>query len=394
MKKNYLAMAAMAIGLLTFSACSNDDDFGGEQTTTAKGEMQDVELTFNIGVNSGKETRAGRPLWSSEALQQVKYMQLYIFKDDNGTYKYEKEITGGNNFGFYNDNKVAQGDETHSYTLTTKLEAGAKYKILAVGYEDGYNATFKALSLTAGTTTLAEAKIELTDGVNAADEMFSGVTADIDLSTGTTSFNVNVELKRVVAGVLGYFKNVPYQLENNGALVQVKHILVQVAKKGTSALLENRTASEASDGYTTIIDIPLTGSQDGTNNWYANTTAPADGVQIEANSFLKGAYSLPITAHASNATLKVVLTGEQTSTILKEYPVVMDGTNNKFTLDANSIYMIGHKSKANGTDGDDDTPGGDDDDDKDDDPVDLSKEQILSIKVLAGWDKKYDLGLN
>ena len=56
--------------------------------------------------------------------------------------------------------------------------------------------------------------------------------------------------------------------------------------------------------------------------------------------------------------------------------------------------MIGHKSKANGTDGDDDTPGGDDDDDKDDDPVDLSKEQILSIKVLAGWDKKYDLGLN
>lgn len=394
MKKNYLAMAAMAIGLLTFSACSSDDDFGGEQTTTAKGEMQDVELTFNIGVNSGKETRAGRPLWSSEALQQVKYMQLYIFKDDNGTYKYEKEITGGNNFGFYNDNKVAQGDETHSYTLTTKLEAGAKYKILAVGYEDGYTATFKALSLTAGTTTLAEAKIELTDDVDAADEMFSGVTADIDLSTGTTSFNVNVELKRVVAGVLGYFKNVPYQLEDNGALVQVKHILVQVAKKGTSALLENRTASAASDGYTTIIDIPLTGSQDGTNNWYANTTAPADGVQIEANSFLKGAYSLPITAHASNATLKVVLTGEQTSTILKEYPVVMDGTNDKFTLDANSIYMIGHKSKADGTDGDDDTPGGDDDDDKDDDPVDLSKEQILSIKVLAGWDKKYDLGLN
>lgn len=394
MKKNYLAMTAMAIGLLTFSACSSDDDFGGEQTTTAKGEMQDVELTFNIGVNSGKETRAGRPLWSSEALQQVKYMQLYIFKDDNGTYKYEKEITGGNNFGFHDDNKVAQGDETHSYTLTTKLEAGAKYKILAVGYEDGYDATFKALSLAAGTTTLAEAKIELTDDVDAADEMFSGVTTDIDLSTGTTSFNVNVELKRVVAGVLGYFKNVPYQLEYNGALVQVKHILVQVAKKGTSALLENRTASDASDGYTTIIDIPLTGSQDGTNNWYANTTAPADGVQIEANSFLKGAYSLPITAHASNATLKVVLTGEQTSTILKEYPVVMDGTNDKFTLDANSIYMIGHKSKADGTDGDDDTPGGDDDDDKDDDPVDLSKEQILSIKVLAGWDKKYDLGLN
>ena len=361
MKKNYLAMAALAFGLLGFSACSSDDALDDSQSTVTTGEMQDVELTFNIGVNSGKETRAGRPLWSSEALQQVKYMNLYIFKDDNGTYKYDDDITDANNFGFYSDNKTAQGDETHSYTLTTKLEAGAKYKILAVGYEDGYDATFKDLTLTEGTTTLAQAKIELAEGVNAADEMFSGVTKEIDLSTGTTSFNVNVELKRVVAGVLGYFKNVPYQLENNGALVQVKHILVQVAKKGTSALLETRAASEASDGYTTIIDIPLTGSKDGNNNWYA---------------------------------LRVVLTGEQTSTILKQYPVVMDGSNNKFALDANSIYMIGHKSKADGTDGDDDKPGGDTPDDKDDDPVDLSKEQILNIKVMAGWDNKYDLGLN
>ena len=394
MKKNYLAMAALAFGLLGFSACSSDDALDDSQSTVTTGEMQDVELTFNINVNSGKETRGGRPLWSSEALQQVQYMNLYIFKDDNGTYKYDKEITGGNNFGFNSDNKTAQGDETHSYTLTTKLEAGAKYKILAVGYEEGYNATFKTLSLTTGTTTLAQAKIELAEAVNAADEMFSGVTKEIDLSTGTTSFNVDVELKRVVAGVLGYFKNVPYKLENDGSLVQVKHILVQVAKKGTSALLETRAASEASDGYTTIIDIPLTGSQDGDNNWYANSTDPASGVQIEANSFLKGAYSLPIAAHGSNATLKVVLTGDQTSTILKEYPVVMDGTNNKFALDANSIYMIGHKSKADGTDGEDGEEGGEDPDDKDDDPVDLSKEQILNIKVVAGWDGKYDLGLN
>ncbi len=394
MKKNYLAMAALAFGLLGFSACSSDDALDDSQSTVTTGEMQDVELTFNINVNSGKETRGGRPLWSSEALQQVQYMNLYIFKDDKGTYKYDKEITGGNNFGFNDAGNAVNSDEPHSYTLTTKLEAGAKYKILAVGYEEGYNATFKTLSLTTGTTTLAQAKIELAESVNAADEMFSGVTKEIDLSTGTTSFNVNVELKRVVAGVLGYFKNVPYQLENNGALVQVKHILVQVAKKGTSALLETRAASEASDGYTTIIDILLTGSKDGNNNWYANTTDPASGVQIEANSFLKGAYSLPIAAHVSNATLRVVLTGEQTSTILKEYPVVMDGSNNKFALDANSIYMIGHKSKADGTDGDDDNPGGDTPDDKDDDPVDLSKEQILNIKVIAGWDKKYDLGLN
>lgn len=387
-------MAALAFGLLGFSACSSDDALDDSQSTVTTGEMQDVELTFNINVNSGKETRGGRPLWSSEALQQVQYMNLYIFKDDKGTYKYDKEITGGNNFGFNDAGNAVNSDEPHSYTLTTKLEAGAKYKILAVGYEEGYNATFKTLSLTTGTTTLAQAKIELAESVNAADEMFSGVTKEIDLSTGTTSFNVNVELKRVVAGVLGYFKNVPYQLENNGALVQVKHILVQVAKKGTSALLETRAASEASDGYTTIIDILLTGSKDGNNNWYANTTDPASGVQIEANSFLKGAYSLPIAAHVSNATLRVVLTGEQTSTILKEYPVVMDGSNNKFALDANSIYMIGHKSKADGTDGDDDNPGGDTPDDKDDDPVDLSKEQILNIKVIAGWDKKYDLGLN
>ena len=31
MKKNYLAMAALACGLLSFSACSSDDDFGGDE---------------------------------------------------------------------------------------------------------------------------------------------------------------------------------------------------------------------------------------------------------------------------------------------------------------------------------------------------------------------------
>ena len=203
-------MAILACGLLTFSACSNDDAFNEDETNVTAGETRNVELTFNFSVNSGEQTRGGRPLYSSEALQQVNAMKVYVFKEAaGGEFLYSKEITDDGNFGF--NNHSAQGTENHSYTLTDKLPDG-KYKFLAVGYEDGYGTTFKALDMTPNTTKLSDLLLELDNGQN-ADEVFSGVSDAVTVSATSTSFNVGVGLHRVVAGILGYFKNVPYQIE-------------------------------------------------------------------------------------------------------------------------------------------------------------------------------------
>lgn len=374
-------MAILACGLLTFSACSNDDAFNEDETNVTAGETRNVELTFNFSVNSGEQTRSGRPLYSSEALQQVNAMKVYVFKESGDDYVYSEEINGSN-FGF--NNSTAVGTESHSYTLTDKLTDG-KYKFLAVGYEDGYSTTFKTLTMTPDETKLSDLLLELNNGQN-ADEVFSGVSEDVTVSATSTSFNVGVELHRVVAGILGYFKNVPYEIENGGSMVRVKHVLVNVIKKGTSAKLADRTANGVEDKYT-IIDIDMSSySKDGDNNWY-DVPAKSGEVATVENSVLQGAYSLPIAAVASNNTLEVVLTGADKSTVLKTFKV-KDADDYDFAINANHFYSLGQKMTNNGTDGGTPDPGTDGDDD---DPIDLSKDQIITITVNAAWTDIHNL---
>ena len=374
-------MAILACGLLTFSACSNDDAFNEDETNVTAGETRNVELTFNFSVNSGEQTRGGRPLYSSEALQQVNAMKVYVFKESGGEYVYSEEING-NNFGF--NNNSAQGTESHSYTLTDKLTDGT-YKFLAVGYEEGYSTTFKALTMTP-TTKLSELLLELNNGQN-ADEVFSGVSEAVTVNATSTSFNVGVELNRVVAGILGYFKNVPFKIENGGKMVQVKHVLVNVIKKGTSAKLADRTANGVDESKYTIIDINMSSySQDGDNNWYAVAAQSGDVATVK-NSVLQGAYSLPIAAVASSNTLEVVLTGDDKSTALKTFKV-KDVDSYDFAINANHFYSLGQKKTDDGTNGGTPDPGTDDDDD---DPIDLSKDQIITITVNANWSAIHDL---
>lgn len=377
-------MAILACGLLTFSACSNDDAFNEDETNVTAGETRNVELTFNFSVNSGEQTRGGRPLYSSEALQQVNAMKVYVFKESGDDYVYSEEITDNGNFGF-NNNSSAQGTESHSYTLTNKLADGT-YKFLAVGYEEGYSTTFKGLTMTPNTTKLSDLLLELNSGQN-ADEVFSGVSKDVTVNATSTSFNVGVELNRVVAGILGYFKNVPYEIENGGKMVRVKHVLVNVIKKGTSAKLADRTANGVDESKYTIIDIDMSSyTQDGDNNWYA-VGAKSGAVATVANSVLQGAYSLPIAVVTGSNTLEVVLTGDDKGTALKTFKV-KDGESSEFAINANHFYSLGQKMTNNGTDGG--TPGPDTDDD-DDKPIDLSKDQIITITVNAEWTDIHNL---
>ena len=68
---------------------------------------------------------------------------------------------------------------------------------------------------------------------------------------------------------------------------------------------------------------------------------------------------------------------------------MLNGSDQDYSLDANSLYSLGTKGVN------DDTEGGDgpDGDKEDDDPIDLSKEQIIKLTVNAEWKAIYDLGL-
>lgn len=119
---------------------------------------------------------------------------------------------------------------------------------------------------------------------------------------------------------------------------------------------------------------------------------------VEENSFVGGQFVLPVVTKASTNTLVVELRGQVGSgeKVLKTFQVKKGGEI-AYSLDANSFYSIGHKSTADGTNGEngDEDPDIDDpkDPDKDDDPVDLSKETYIELTVNAAWSAIYDLDL-
>lgn len=397
MKKNFLAMATLACGLLTFSACSNDDDFAGNQQGIATEELCDVTVNFDFNVNAAGTTRAGRPLYSEEALQRVNNMKIYAFKEDEGgAYKYVSEVEDkdGNGFGFNFTEDT--GTESKKASIKDKLAKG-NYKFLAVGYEEKTVTTYSPLDLVAGTTTLEQLQLKLAQGKR-ADEVFSGVSEIVPVAEDGESFYVGITLNRVVAGILAYFKNIPYYVgvENDENIV--KHLYVKVFAEGKAATLADRKAAGEAGAEYTLLDIDLTSAQkDGDNNWYKNTNTTIDDngthVVIVENSFIKGGYALPVLNSGSTPTIKVVLTGDG-GTTLKEMNVKVESTDGAtdittgtktFPLVANYYYSLGKKLKndTNGG-GDGETP---------DEPIDLSTEQDLVITVSAEWAHKIDLDL-
>lgn len=378
--------------MTTFTACSND-----ELTVTAPAEQaHPVTLNLDFNLSAGGLKRAGRPLYSSQALQQVNSMTVYVFKENAGSYVYDNKVYTIADF----DNATAIGDEAHSMEIETALTDGS-YKFLAVGLED--DETYEALSFTT-TTTLEQAAIQLTSGKKAS-EFFAGFTNVYTVDANTQSLGVNITLTRAVAGVLGYFKNVPYKvLAADGTMKRVAKVSIQLNQNATdAALVDPATEKTFGDGssYTELMSITFDGTvqYDEAKNIYtcaAVTTGSAGNPAKLENSFLVGGYSLPCAAITGGKTMKVVLYSEDDEA-LKTYPVQMDDSSTDFGLDRNGFYGIGHKEADNNTDGDLDD--GDDDDPDDpntgdpDDPVDLSKDQIITITVNANWSAIHDLEL-
>lgn len=90
MKKNLLFAAAA--GIMLFSACSNDEDVingGGANDTNVSGE---ITLALNAG-GSSAETRAARPVYSSEAYSEVTDVELKLFKKNGNNWVAATDVT-------------------------------------------------------------------------------------------------------------------------------------------------------------------------------------------------------------------------------------------------------------------------------------------------------------
>ncbi len=250
MKKNYFFGATALCGLLTFTSCSSDDDpiLDGSGNDVATGEQVIVLDMQDTDVLSTKS----RPLYSTDnkGSEDVTDVMLYIFKEETGKQKLVKTIHVDNWDNTCEEYKYGR-------KRTIKLDGDEKLKngtftIYAVGQNetvvDGNPAPFKFqgaaimptqdtdwkdipgllltdlnnqsithnFATTPGsgfpyllTKPVSYSAAESTFASRAVGEVFSGQSNPVTLELGDKSVSWTVLLKRQVAGVLGYFSNIP-----------------------------------------------------------------------------------------------------------------------------------------------------------------------------------------
>ena len=276
-KRVLLGMTLMAS--LAFYSCTKEivivqegGEGGIESPTAQDGQVLTLQVA-NSG--DGLTTRAGRPLLSSQAKQDINTIVLYVVNESNKVVL--KKTIGPDEWANALDysNTSAHGKQlqitfrkSDSQMLIGTAE-GTAYTIYAVGYKESSNyATTFGVSGAPTTTsdnptvTFTETNFAttLSSNNNPADEIFAGkVAVKVVTKADGTSYIVagnaeNVDnkvvpalvLNRQVAGVTGYFTNLPAKV---GTQIPAK---IRLVASGKSNMVHfTSMVSGETDGTTT-----------------------------------------------------------------------------------------------------------------------------------------------
>ena len=387
MKKNLLFAAAA--GIMLFSACSNDEDVingGGANDVNVSGE---ITLALNAG-GSGAETRTARPVYSSEAYSVVTDVELKLFKKNGENWVAATGVTTDLAKGWAISNwetqsAVSPGTTDNKTTKTVKLknlDKSAEYKLVAYGYKKELKTTLDWTAALAVATPNAGEDVE---EIFAGEEVFS--TNDKGKISTTP---VLVEMRREVAGVLGYFKNIPEKVGET----TVKSVRVYASSSNTaynipSLKLQNQCGTAARNRVTVLsLDIPAEATVvDGIYNWAGKNEA---NLKTQDNSLLGGCFLVPFAKVDNKATFTIALCDESGND-LKTWTGVLDqkqtGEDDTkiFNVNRNYFYSFGKKLKADTTEGPDpENP---------DEPIDLSVNNEITIILNNAWGVIHNMGI-
>lgn len=436
MKKSYL-FSAFAAGMVMLSACSSDNDLtGGNAGNESNDAVQQIVLQV-ANTGEGMQTRAGRPLYSSEANQSIENVKVIICDESKRIVK-EKTYTSWNTKDSqeYGENGGAHGREVKlTYTGSEKLGNGT-YTVYAFGYSnasDYADLTDKMNKLTVNAIFNSNIILNLKSENVKGEEIFAGCSSKaFEINAEHKGFNETVVLNRQVAGTFGYFENIPYvagaaklQLvasQRNNDLVLGSFNSVDLTSNGgnngknVNYVVNGTTNASDKVVYTinlkewlgTIVDTDHNGLIDA-NNWtkpasYANAT-------FKKGSVFGGTFLIPF-EKTTDYTFVLRLT-DNDDHVLKEWTVKLpstDGqlnayniykwnatttdfektsnvqdTQDKYSVVRNHLYGIGVRSK------DKPNPGGGSTDP--DEPEPLNKKQELTLRVNDNWEVIHQMEL-
>lgn len=339
----------LAMAGFMMSACSNDD------TPAPNPGTQQGKISFEISavedINNGA-TKS--PVYSQEAVQHVTDVKVYAFKQTGADFLYVKtyDVTGWTDGMTFKRYVVNDGD---------MLDPGA-YQFLAVGRDNPDMFTLNSLS---AATKYQDMQASIAASGNES-EIFSGSALSTIVSEGN---RVSILMSRQVAGVLGYFKNVPQQYKN----VNVKYLRLTVNNSNKAVNLTNGIGMTPASSFR-LIDVDLSG-QAVQNGVYTGNDLTAQNVVKLPNTQLNGRFFLPV----NGISMTLGLYGED-GTPLKEWSVKDAGNQPIFNILPNHFYSLGIKAKNDSTNGGTPTDPGDDDS-----PIDLMTDQNIAITISPAW---------
>lgn len=443
---------ALAASSLLFSACSSDD-----AVVSTEGQNEAVQQIVLQVASSGDglTTRAGRPLYSSEALQTIQHVRVVIYDATTNAIVKDKQLNWKDSKTYTNHGRQL----TLTYKGDERLGEG-NYKVMAVGYSDNSDYTY-ALDVTGASLTgktYSDITATLKDGKKDAEEVFAG---DATLTIGDDKKITNltqgeddgvaVTLHRQVAGSFGYFCNIPAKVGDKTAAT----LRLVVRDKNDMLTFKNFNSSFTANGATgSTIKYYVNGSKskgatftpdaqfkDGGNGyvlysidldtWFPGGDHNNDGVlndkdtnwkhpdgvktQVVKGSVFGSNFVIPFNYAEGKSTMELQLLDAKNN-IIKTWTVSIpesdlnkvaangatDATASIFNVVRNHMYNLGVKT-SNGTTTPPDPSNPDPDPNKPDpdkpkpgtdEPEDLSKSQNLILKVNDNWEviHKMELG--
>ena len=442
---------ALAASSLLFSACSSDD-----AVVSTEGQNEAVQQIVLQVASSGDglSTRAGRPLYSSQALQTIQNVRVLIYNTDTKAIVKDKQLNWKDSKTYDNHGRQL----TLTYKGTERLDAG-NYKVMAVGYSDNsdyiYELNVAGTDALTGKTYSSDITATLKSG-KVAEEVFAG---DAALKIGTDKKITNltkdeengvaVTLHRQVAGSFGYFCNIPAKVDGktaktlrlvvrgkndkltfnnfNSSFTDAKNSTIKYYVNGSTstnaALPTDAQFKDGSNGYVLYsidLDTWFPGgdiNKDGLLNADDNNWKRPDEVktQVVKGSVFGSNFVIPFAYTEGKNTMELQLLDEH-KTIIKKWTVSIpeadvntDATNGNvadvnasiFNVVRNHMYNLGVKTSTGTTttpDPSNPTPDPKPDpkptpDPGKDEPEDLTKSQNLILKMNDNWEAIHKLVL-
>lgn len=439
---------ALAASSLLFSACSSDD-----AVVSTEGQNEAVQQIVLQVASSGDglTTRAGRPLYSSQALQTIQHVRVLIYNTDTKDIVKDKQLDWKESTTYDNHGRKL----TLTYKGDERLSEG-NYKVMAVGYSDNSDYTY-SLNVTSA-DALSGKYNDITATLKAgkeAEEVFAGDAAltidankDITNLTSGEDDGVAVTLHRQVAGSFGYFCNIPAKVGDKtaktlrlvvrdkndvltfhnfnssftaaGATGSTIKYYVNGSKSTDAALTSDAQFKDGGNGYV-LYSINL-------NTWFPDGDKNNDGLlnaedtwthptsvktQVVKGSVFGSNFVIPFNYAEGKNTMELQLLDAENN-IIKTWTVSIptsdlnsnkangatDATAYIFNVVRNHMYNLGVKtSNGTTTDPDPSHPTPDPDPDKPkpepgkDEPEDLTKSQNLILKVNDNWEAIHKLVL-